>query len=166
MFKLNMFNYKKKQCCVCYEKKRDVVKCENKNCKDGIICKLCLSKMSESQKKCCQICRVESNNFKVYPKTLVNDIENQIVILTPKNNKITFISCSCYQPIQILIAAVCIVLSTYALGIMVFYMFCSCDINNLARTSNPVMIAMIGAFLSFLCICCIICMRIIIKSNN
>lgn len=168
MFKLNMFNSKKKQCCICYEKKRNVIKCENKNCKDGIICKACLSKMTESQRKCCQICRVESNNYKIYPKTLVDDIENQIIIMTPKNdhNNIKIITYCCYEQFVILIATVCIIFSTYGLGVLVFYLLCDCDVNTLARTSNPILIILIGIFLLVICICFMFCMRIIIKSKD
>ena len=54
-------NKNNKPCCVCFENKRNSIKCSNDKCEDGIICLSCVKKMTTMQLNQCPICRVNGN---------------------------------------------------------------------------------------------------------
>lgn len=69
-------------CCICFDRKRknNLIKCENKSCVDGYVCKDCRESSNNTLNKC-PLCRCDSKNFiiqiKDIPFPVVNvDIEN------------------------------------------------------------------------------------------
>ena len=57
------FNNNNLKCCICYENKKKYIKCSNEKCNDGVICLVCVNKMSDKQKEKCPICRVKLDSF-------------------------------------------------------------------------------------------------------
>ena len=145
-----IFNKKKEACCICLEKKKDCIKCENPKCSDGIICLSCVKKMTEEQRKKCQICREETEIFKIKPVNLVTDIEDQHVIVRNKKKYV------CPESIQICLCAIFIGGSTYGFGILTMYLITNDNIGLMARSSNPVLFMVIGGIvvLCILAACC------------
>lgn len=131
-------NKNKKPCCVCFENKKNSIKCSNDKCEDGIICLSCVKKMSTMQLNQCPICRVKMDTFVM--KRTQNIIMKRRQIVNHSNN-----SNNCViEKIKILLFSILICVCSYFIGIIVFMVFKTNSFEILMRGVNPLLLILIG----------------------
>ncbi len=54
------FIFEQKKCCICLENVKEYDKCSNDKCTDGIVCLICIDKMTIKQKRKCSICTLKT----------------------------------------------------------------------------------------------------------
>ena len=156
--------FKKKSCCVCYEKKNKYVKCTNTSCKDGIICLECLGKFKNiNQLAQCQICREKTKIFqekflKIKPVEVITEIKKQNVVIKKKKKL------KCPECCKIFASAFIIIGATYTIGLL----FCAIfgNISFMVKTTNPILFMFLGSIILIVFVCIMFCCSLICKKHN
>ena len=146
-------NKNNKPCCVCFENKKNSIKCSNDKCEDGIICLSCVKKMSTMQLNQCPICRVKMDTFIL--KRNSNIIMKKRQIIRNSNNRNNENNCI-IEKIKILLLSILIVIGSYFTGIIIFMIFKLNSFEILTRGINPMIFIMIGIIVIMSISVCII----------
>ena len=154
--KLSKIFPKNGNCCICYTTKSKFIRCSNFKCKDGIICFDCLEQMTPTQKSRCQICQIETSVFqKVQVKSIDIVIDNFDGIVIGKNKKAR---CKVSDSMQIVFGSLCLLLSTYSVGLLFLFAVSG----KIATNINPIINVLIGIIIIMtlfgLCVTFKVCM--------
>ena len=151
-------NKKNKPCCVCFENKRNSIKCSNEKCEDGIICLSCVKKMSTMQLNKCPICRVNMETFILQRKQ--NIIMKRRQIINNSNYIVSHTNNYVLEKIKIMLLSILICIGSYFTGIIVFMMFKQKSFEILIRGINPILFIIIGIMtMIYISVCIISCKR-------
>jgi ABC-type bacteriocin/lantibiotic exporter with double-glycine peptidase domain len=135
-------NKNNKHCCVCFENKRNSIKCSNDKCEDGIICLSCVKKMSTNQLNQCPICRVEMDTFHIKKN---------------KKNIFRHKSFNClYENIKILLLSIVISIISYFIGLITIMIFKYNSFEILTINNNPFVFILLGLVILLTILVCII----------
>ena len=146
-------NKNNKPCCVCFENKKNSIKCSNNKCEDGIICLSCVKKMSTMQLNQCPICRVKMDTFIL--KRNSNIIMKKRQIIRNSNNRNNENNCI-IEKIKILLLSILICIGSYFTGIIIFMIFKLNSFEMLTRGINPIIFIFIGIIVIMSISVCII----------
>ena len=149
-------NKNNKPCCVCFENKKNSIKCSNDQCEDGIICLSCVKKMSTAQLNQCPICRVKMDTFIL--KRNHNIIMKKRQIIRNSNYRNNENSCI-IEKIKILLLSILIAISSYFTGIIIFMLFKLNSFEILTRGVNPMIFIFIGIVVIMIISFCIISVK-------
>ena len=147
-------NKNNKPCCVCFENKRNSIKCSNDKCEDGIICLSCVKKMTTMQLNQCPICRVKMETFIV--KRDQNIMVKRRQIINNSNNIAHHTNNCVLEKIKIMLLSILICVGSYFTGIIVFMMFKQNSFEILTRGVNPIVFILIGIVIMMVISICII----------
>lgn len=146
-------NKNNKPCCVCFENKKNSIKCSNNKCEDGIICLSCVKKMSTMQLNQCPICRVKMDTFILKRNSNIIMKKRQIIRNSNnRNNENNFI----IEKIKILLLSILIGIGSYFTGIIIFMIFKLSSFEILTRGINPMIFIFIGIIVIMSISVCII----------
>ena len=147
-------NKNNKPCCVCFENKRNSIKCSNDKCEDGIICLSCVKKMSTMQLNQCPICRVKMETFIVKRDQTIMVKRRQII---NNSNNIAHHTNNCVlEKIKLLLLSIFICISSYLIGLITFMIFKHNSFQNLTININPIVFILIGIVIMITISVCII----------
>ena len=149
-------NKNNKPCCVCFENKKNSIKCSNDICEDGIICLSCVKKMSTMQLNQCPICRVKMDTFIL--KRNSNIIMKKRQIIRNSNYRNNENNCI-IEKIKILLLSILIAISSYFTGIIIFMLFNLDSFEILTRGINPMIFIFIGIVVIMVISVCIISVK-------
>jgi hypothetical protein len=147
-------NKNNKPCCVCFENKKNSIKCSNDLCEDGIICLLCVKKMSTAQLNQCPICRVKMDTFIL--KRKINIMMKRRQIINNSNNIINHTNNCVIEKIKIMLLLILILVGSYFTGIIIFMLFKSNSFEIFTRGINPFVFILIGILIMLAISTCII----------
>ena len=155
-----------RQCCICYEFKKDYKTCANVKCSDGIICYKCLEKMDTNQKKICPICRTKMDTFKSKikpePIDIYIDTDYNHEELYKKEKKIY-----CIQHFFKFICTVALLLiGAYAIGLVTICTIFNLNIKLELQIGNPLMYIFVGMFIIIGIMFCCVRISYLANKNN